>query len=158
MRTSFARDERPPGERNIDGGRAAREDTNMTTRARRLFAMAQAIGLSWATAAHAATLYTPVTTVPGGHWAYCWLTNVGTSPIQATATVITSTGFNYTQLDSCSAPPGTVDPGTSCYALSGPQQLNSMYCKFTTSSSRVRATLQVVDAVGNPVISVQATK
>ena len=44
------------------------------------------------------------------------------------------------------------------YALSGPLQLNSMYCKFITSSSKVRGTLQVVDGLGNPVISVQATK
>ena len=130
----------------------------MTTRTRRLFAIAQAIGLSWATAAHAITLYTPVTSVPGGHWAYCWLTNVGTSPIQATAKVVTATGWDFTQLDVCSAAPGTVDPGTACYALAGPLQLNSMYCKFTTSSSKVRGTLQVVDGLGNPVISVQATK
>jgi hypothetical protein len=130
----------------------------MTTRTRRLFVIAQAIGLSLATAAHATTLYTPVTAVPAGHWAYCWLTNTGTSPIQATATVFTSTGFDYTQLDSCSAPPGTLDPGTACYALSGPLQLNSMYCKFTTTSSKVRGTLQVVDGLGYPVISVQASK
>ena len=129
----------------------------MKTRTSRLLAIAQAIGLSWATAAHAATFYTPVTAVPGGHWVYCWLTNVGTSPIQATVTVFSSTGIDYTMLDSCAAA-GTTTPGTACYALSGAQQLDSMYCKFTTSSSRVRGTLQVVDGLGNPVISVQATK
>lgn len=130
----------------------------MNTRSRRLLAIAQAIGLACTTAAHAVTFTTAPSTVPGGDWTYCEIANVSTAPVQVTASIVSLAGIEMLSATTCPPPPATIIPGSVCYAVFGTNQLGTTYCKFTSSSSKVRASLAVVDPLGAPIVTLPATK
>jgi hypothetical protein len=102
--------------------------------------------------AHATTLCSPILPGAADKLAQCAVTNVGTKPITVTISAIDLNGVDVTANTECQP---TLDPGKSCqtYATVG----SSAYCRFVTSSSKVRATLNVFGPNGF-IDSIPATK
>jgi hypothetical protein len=91
----------------------------------------------------------------------CIITNVDSKPIEATAVLLDS--FNSSavpgQQSVCPTPPATLDPGRSCSAnLSNFNTDEIVYCHFTTSSSKVRASWLQVTSSFETRVSLPATK
>jgi hypothetical protein len=111
------------------------------------------------TAAHALELFTPMSTSDVGQYINCVTANVGTKPIEVSATIRNANdGSDVTFGSTCPASPATLDPGTACSSIT---QLNSPtagYCQFTTSSSKVRAALLVRNGNFFVTSSLPATK
>ena len=118
-----------------------------------LTSLALALGL--AATAHATTvLFTGATLAEPNQEAICVLTNVGMQPATITVTPVNaSTGSDATVLDYCGA---TLAPGVSCQVW-GPVGTMT-YCKFTSSSSKVRGVLNVIAANAGVVSSIPASK
>jgi hypothetical protein len=118
-----------------------------------LASLALALGLG--TPAHATTvLFTGATLAENNQEAVCVLTNVGTQTASITVTPVNaSTGSDATILDYC---PAILAPGVSCQVW-GPVGTMT-YCKFTSSSSKVRGVLDVIAANAGVVSSIPATK
>lgn len=130
----------------------------MFPRFARVLLATHAIGFGSVGAAYAATtLFTPPGTVPAGKWAYCDLINVGTTPVQVTTSSIiqAGSGVDATIFNGCS---GTLAPGKMCESLYFANKLDTVYCHFVTSSSKVRGALNVIDQNGEPCVSLPATK
>jgi hypothetical protein len=116
-----------------------------------LASLALALGLG--APAHATTvLFSGATLAENNQEAICVLTNVGTQPATITVTPVNaSTGADATALDYC---PAILAPGVSCQVW-GPVGTMT-YCKFTSSSSKVRGVLDVATNAG-VVFSIPAT-
>lgn len=130
----------------------------MSPRFARALLAAHAIGLGFAGAASATTtLFTPPGTVPAGKYAYCDLVNVGTTPMQVTTNSViqTGSGTEVTVFNGCT---GTLAPGKMCESLYIANKLDSVYCHFVVSSSKVRGALTVIDQNGEPCVNLPATK
>lgn len=119
---------------------------------------APAIALMCGHTARAATLVSPPVIVQAGKYVHCLIGNAGTSPIQVTSAVLDSTGTNIGFGDTCPTPPATLAPGATCYALGTNANVVTAYCRFTSTSSRVRGSLVVRDANGEIGPVVPATK
>jgi hypothetical protein len=109
-------------------------------------------------AAHALTLFTPVSASSNGQFLACIITNVGTSPAIVSARLLDfSTGNDITQSSSCPAKPATLAPGASCSAAL--TAFASGYCQFDSSSSKVRGVLLTRNVGGGSVVNtLPATK
>jgi hypothetical protein len=91
----------------------------------------------------------------------CIITNVNTKPIEVTAEILDSFDSSLVsgQLDLCPAPPATLAAGHSCStSLDKFTQDEIVYCHFTTSSSKVRASLLQVTSAFETRVSLPATK
>lgn len=91
----------------------------------------------------------------------CIITNVNSKPIEVTAEILDS--FNSSlvsgQVNVCPVPPATLAPGHSCSTnLSNFNTDEIVYCHFTTSSSKVRASLLQVTSNFETRVSLPATK
>src|SRR5262249_753369 len=90
--------------------------------------------------AHAVTLFTPVSSASVGQFLSCILTNVGTTPITASARLLDfPTGNDITAATNCPVKPATLAPGASCRAAL--TAVAGGYCQFDASSSKVRGVL-----------------
>ena len=91
----------------------------------------------------------------------CIITNVNSKPIEVTAEILDSFSSSLVsgQLDACPVPPATLAPGHSCSSdLSNFNTDGIVYCHFTTSSSKVRASLLQVTSNFQTRVSLPATK
>jgi len=107
---------------------------------------------------------------PYAQRAHCWgsteeticiITNVNSKPIEVTAEVLDSSDSSLVpvQLKGCPGPPATLAPGHSCSTdLSNFNTDAIVYCHFTTSSSKVRASLLQVTSNFETRVSLPATK
>ena len=123
----------------------------------RLRAIASATLLGAALSAHAATLVTPPAVLDNATVA-CMLVNAGTAPIQVTNTVHNAMGTDISGGNNCPTPPATLDPGAACFTVLTTGGQLPVYCRFTSSSSKVRASLVLRGANGTYVSIVPATK
>src|SRR5262245_17158578 len=114
----------------------------------RLLAIASAALLTGAASARAATLVTPVTVLSDNATVFCMLVNAGTAPIQVTNTVHNALGADVSGGNNCPTPPATLDPGATCFTMFMNGAHAPVYCRFTSSSSKVRGSLVVRDVNG----------
>src|SRR5262245_9615753 len=129
----------------------------MSRRFIRLMLAVQALGL-FATAARATTLFTASGLMGANNFAYCILTNVGTTPEEVTNAVVGAySGVDVTTSNSCFS---TLDPGKSCWAFySTGINTDAVYCRFVASTSKVRGSLDLMDPNGfKALASIPATK
>jgi hypothetical protein len=115
---------------------------------------AAALLVAMSPAAHALDLFTPPSQSVGGSGTImlCYIVNVGTKPIEVSATV-----RNYHDSSDMSHPsfqcPATLAPGEGCNTVGPSGGIHTGYCHFTTTSSKVRAALLVVNAFTGDVTS-----
>ena len=91
----------------------------------------------------------------------CIVTNLNTKPVEVTAEILDSFDSSVVpgQVDVCPAPPATLAAGHSCSTnLTKFVQDEIVYCHFTTSSSKVRASLLQVTSTFETRVSLPATK
>ena len=91
----------------------------------------------------------------------CIITNVNSKPIEVTAEILDSFDSSLVpgQLKVCPVPPATLAPGHLCStSLSNFNTDEIVYCHFTTSSSKVRASLLQVTSNFQTRVSLPATK
>jgi hypothetical protein len=123
----------------------------------RLLAIASATLLT-AASVQAATLVTPPAVLSSGASVFCMLVNAGTGPIQVSSTVHNSLGADISLGNTCPTPPATLDPGAVCWTMFTTGGQMPAYCRFTSSSSKVRGVLVVRDANGTFGTTIPATK
>jgi hypothetical protein len=111
-----------------------------------------------ASGVQAATLVTPPAVLPNNASVFCMLVNAGTAPIQATNAVHNAVGADISAGNTCPTPPATLDPGATCWTMFTTGGQTPVYCRFTSSSSKVRGSLVVRDANGAFGTTVPATK
>jgi hypothetical protein len=129
----------------------------MSRRFVRILLAAQALG-ACATVANAGTLFTAGGFTPPNGYTYCLLSNIGTTTAQVTtnAVIQASSGIEVSQITTCS---GTLQPGTSCWTYyNAGNSVDTVYCRFVTSTSKVRGSLSVLDANAQAVVTLPATK
>lgn len=103
--------------------------------------------------ARAATLYTVATQATATQYPICLLVNVDKKPAAVSIVIADAiTGADITNASTCT---GQVAPGQSCEV--GAPSGSAAYCKFTSSSAKVRATL-IVFGTDGVVTNVPATK
>lgn len=104
---------------------------------------AVALLVAMSPAAQALDLFTPpVDGVDGS--VQCTILNVGTKPIEVSSAVkdAASANTDLTVFTNCPVSPATLPPGLSCIARSVLLDAGDFtYCRFTTTSSKVRAVL-----------------
>jgi hypothetical protein len=120
---------------------------------RRILA-AGALLVAMSPAAHALDLFTSASHMTNGGEFSCVIVNVGTKPIEVSATVKNYwDGSDITTTTACGA---SLAPGAGCAAIS--QASANGYCHFTTTSSRVRAALLVYNSNQEVTSTLPATK
>ena len=120
-----------------------------------LAAAALIVGLS--PAAHALDLFTAASHTTDGSMLVCLIVNVGTKPSEVSATLQAYLdGSDITTGESCL--PGPLAAGHGCSAHGSPSGIQSGYCHFTTTSSKVRAALLVYNSNGDVTSALPATK
>ena len=125
---------------------------------RLLTMVASATVLALAGGVQAATLVTPPAVLSDNATVFCMLVNAGTGPIQVTNTVHNTLGADISGGNTCPTPPATLDPGATCWTMFATGGHTPVYCRFTSSSSKVRGSLIVRDANGTFGTTVPATK
>jgi hypothetical protein len=120
--------------------------------ARKLFAAAALLAAT-TPAAYALDLFTPNSQATDGSVIRCSITNPGTRPVEVTATILDQSGNDITNSGNCYGNPATLDPGKVCSRNSAIPDFKSGYCHFTTTSSKVRAALLIVDSNSGVVTS-----
>lgn len=123
-----------------------------------LLAIASATLLTTAAGAYGATLVTPPAVLPNNSSVFCLMVNAGTAPIQVTSAVDNDVGADISAGTTCPTPPATLDPGATCWTMFATGGQTPVYCRFTSSSSKVRGSLVVRDANGAFGTTVPATK
>ena len=109
-------------------------------------------------AARATELYTAPSQAETGNIIRCAVTNVTANPITVMATVVGADGSDITNSSNCYGPPAVIAPGAICFAASEIPGTKSGYCHFTTSTSKVRAALEIVASGGLITSTLPATK
>jgi len=108
-------------------------------------------------AAYALDLFTAPSHTTDGSILACVIVNVGTRPIEVSATLQKYVdGSDMTTGESCL--PGPLPAGAGCMAHGSPSGIQGGYCHFTTTSSKVRAALLVYNSNGDVTSTLPATK
>ena len=123
---------------------------------RLLAVVVPAVALFCATAARATTLLSPPAIIGHDRYLYCMVANASTSPIQVQISVINETGTDVALGSDC--PPPGLAPGAICYRMAAGLNAASAYCRITTSSSKVRASLIVRATTGEIITVLPATR
>ena len=111
-----------------------------------------------APAARATELYTATTQASDGTIMRCIVTNVSTSPVSVSASIQDGAGNDLKNSGNCFGSPAVLDPGQFCFIDSGIPGWKMGYCHFTTSSSKVRAALEILGNAGVITSTIPATK
>jgi hypothetical protein len=124
----------------------------------RLLAIVASATALTAASVRAATLVTPVAVLPDNGTAFCLTVNAGTAPIQVTSGIYDDAGNDVSVAKNCPTPPATLAPGATCWTLFPTAFQKMVYCRFSSSSSKVRGSLVLRDASGTYGTTVPATK
>jgi hypothetical protein len=113
--------------------------------------------LSVASASRAATvLTTPLVVNNNGQIPLCFVTNIDTRPATISVKFTSQFGGDYTALGGGGCP-ASLPPGQTCIAE--PAYLDYCYCSVTSSTSKIRAAMVLLDGATNQTdVEVPATR